>query len=75
MRHRVTSRLWLVMLAAAFLAVASTVGGMCLSVSQDLPTNQTIAVTTCASFIVVLACRLAQWSVAKVLLRRQRPEL
>ena len=62
-------RLWLVMLAAAFLAVASTVGGMCWSVSQDLPTNQTIAVTTCAGFVIVFVCRMAQWSVSRLAAR------
>ena len=64
-------RLWLIMLTAASLAAASTVCGMCWSVSEDLPTNQTIAVTTCAGFIAVFVCRLAQWSILKVVLRRQ----
>jgi zinc transport system permease protein len=64
-------RLWLVMLTAASLAVAATVCGMCWSVSADLPTNQTIAVTTCAAFLSVFVCRLAQWSIAKIALRGQ----
>ncbi|MBT3290685.1 MAG: metal ABC transporter permease [Victivallales bacterium] len=47
-------RLWLVMTLAAGIAIACTVIGMVLSFTRDLPTNQTIAVCTCAAFVVAL---------------------
>ena len=47
-------RLWLVMTAAVLVATISTMLGLYWSFSRDLPTNQTIAVTTCGGFVLVL---------------------
>ena len=47
-------RLWLVMTAAVLVATVSTMLGLYWSFSRDLPTNQTIAVTTCGGFVLVL---------------------
>lgn len=66
-------RLWLVLVAAVVLAVASTVGGMCWSVSCDLPTNQTIAVATCGLFALVLTGRGARWLAVRTFLHRRGP--
>jgi ABC-type Mn2+/Zn2+ transport system permease subunit len=41
-------KLWLVLLISAGAAVAATMGGLYVSFSRDLPTNQTIAATACA---------------------------
>jgi ABC-type Mn2+/Zn2+ transport system permease subunit len=66
-----TRRLWLVMATAVLLAVASTVGGMLWSVSEDLPTNQTIAVATCGGFALALIAKGTQGLASRVFLRRQ----
>ena len=66
-----TRRLWLVMLAAALMAVAATIFGLYWSVSKDLPANQTIAVATCAGFVLFLAIRGAQLLIRHNIVRRQ----
>jgi zinc transport system permease protein len=60
-------RLWLVMTAAALLAVAATFTGLYWSLAGDLPTNQTIAVTLCGCFLLVLPFRLLQWAIGRAL--------
>ncbi len=66
-------RLWLVMCAAAFIAIACTLLGLYESIAQDLPTNQTIAVMTCGGFVLVLLVKAAQWLISKsFLLSRTR---
>ncbi|MCP4376052.1 MAG: metal ABC transporter permease [bacterium] len=40
-------KLWLVMVISVTAAVAATMGGLYVSFSRDLPTNQTIAATAC----------------------------
>ena len=55
-------KLWLVLVISAIAAVAATMGGLYVSFSRDLPTNQTIAATACmvlgAAVVVNLACRV-----------------
>jgi ABC-type Mn2+/Zn2+ transport system permease subunit len=55
-------KLWLVLLISAGAAVAATMGGLYVSFSRDLPTNQTIAATACAVLIAVVVlnvvCRI-----------------
>ena len=49
-----SKRLWQVMTLAAGIAVASTVVGMVVSFTWDLPTNQAIVVTVCLPFVASL---------------------
>jgi len=54
-------KLWLVLVISVVVAVATTMGGLYISFSRDLPTNQTIAATACvvlaAAVVVSVACR------------------
>ena len=52
-----TRRLKLAMASAVLVAGVSTVLGIYWSFSRDLPTNQTVAATTCGFFIVCLLLR------------------
>jgi len=57
-------KLWLVLLISAGAAVAATMGGLYVSFSRDLPTNQTIAATAC----VILAAAVAVSVICRVML-------
>ena len=65
-------RLWLVMAVAVLVAIVSTMLGLYWSFSRDLPTNQTVAVTTCGGFVLVFLIDrfrkivLSSWSDRKV---------
>ncbi len=61
----ISRRLWLVMVIAALLAILSTIVGLYGSVSQDLPTNQTIALATCGGFIILVLARVAQLAASR----------
>jgi ABC-type Mn2+/Zn2+ transport system permease subunit len=65
-------RLWLVMLAAAGMAVASTVCGLYWSVANDLPANQTVAATACGGFLLALLARCVHLASLRVF-GRKRP--
>jgi len=56
-------KLWLVLMISAIAAVGATMGGLYVSFSRDLPTNQTIAASSC----VVLAGAVAVSAVRRVL--------
>ena len=55
-------KLWGVLVISAIAAVVATMGGLYISFSRDLPTNQTIAASSCvvlaAAVVVNLACRV-----------------
>jgi ABC-type Mn2+/Zn2+ transport system permease subunit len=52
-------KLWLVLLMSAIAAVASTMGGLYVSFSRDLPTNQTIAATACVVLAAAVVVNVA----------------
>ncbi|MBN2684135.1 MAG: metal ABC transporter permease [Pontiellaceae bacterium] len=52
-----SKRLLIVMLTAPALSVVATLWGMILSFERDLPTNQTICITSCALFAAGIAIK------------------
>jgi ABC-type Mn2+/Zn2+ transport system permease subunit len=59
-------RLWLVLVLSATAAAAATMGGLYVSFSRDLPTNQTIAATACivlAGAVLICVARRGLWIV------------
>ncbi len=56
-------KLWGVLMISAIAAVGATMGGLYVSFSRDLPTNQTIAASSC----VVLAVAVALSAVRRIL--------
>lgn len=59
-----SKRIWIVLLLAPLLAMISTFIGMVVSFNFDLPTNQTICITSCLLFTVIsITC----WIYRKVL--------
>ncbi len=66
-------KLWLVLLMSTMAAVAATMGGLYVSFSRDLPTNQTIAATSCvvlAGAVLISAIRRSLWFVLHVAKKR-----
>jgi ABC-type Mn2+/Zn2+ transport system permease subunit len=66
-------KLWLVMIISTIAAVAATMGGLYVSFSRDLPTNQTIAATACVVLggaVAISAIRRGLWFVLHVAQKR-----
>jgi len=63
-------RLGVVLLAAVLIALAATAVGLGLSFTHDLPTNQTVAVVTCALFVLALLGSGIRRAIARALSQR-----
>jgi len=61
----IARRLWAVMLGSAVVAVFATLGGLYLSFSRDLPTNQTVAALACVAFGGAAAWRVIRFVMAR----------
>jgi len=64
----ISGRLWVALATGVAVAMFSTLGGLAWSMSRDLPTNQTIAVVTCAWFVLALLA-----GATRRIVRRLRP--